>query len=272
MRDNVFSAANQQGSPSQTDPSETIRRIPHMNRELAWLLALLFTDGCVSPKGVHSFRIYFLNKSEVLVQLFKDCMIKVFNLPEKRVRIRTRWGKYIQAVVDSKEIGKALVGTYGTFRTLRLKDRSMPNTQLPVAQLQASGYTHEFLKVAFSCDGGISFYPATRNGPRGGTKWLIRTVFLSCTHPRLRHDYFTLLQYLGIMARDVPTDGKIKIETSKDIKKFYETVGFLDGVEVTNHSKFWRGVTKQEVLQRLVASYGKPAQVYNLPRFSEVMR
>lgn len=101
---------------------------------------------------------------------------------------------------------------------------------------------------------------------------MIRTVFLACAHPELRQNYLALLKNLDIIARDVPSDGKIKIETEKDIKKFYETVRFLEGVEVTNHSKFWRGVTKQEVLERLVASYGSPRAVYNLPRFSEVMR
>ena len=271
MGKKASSPDNQQGSKQIKRyllcPSETTRQIPQMSRELAILLGILFTDGCISPKRVNSWRIYFVNKSKILIGLFQNCMSKVFDLDVRRVRIGKTSDNFIKAIVNSKQIGNYLVNRFGTFRTLRFKNGKLPKVRLPVSQLLKSGYLVDFLRVVFSCDGGLSFYPAYRAGAAGGTKWLIRTVFLSCKHPKLRTDYTNLLKALGIEARNVPGDGKIKIETERNIKKFYELVGFVKGVEITNQSKFWRGYEKQHVLKLMVSSYGNPSKIYNLPKF-----
>lgn len=269
MSKKVSGADNQQGSLRQlaNDPSETICQIPQMNKELASLLGILFTDGCVSPKGVNSWRIYFVNKSESLINLFRDCMLKVFNLNINRVRVGKTSDGFLSAVVDSKEIGNSLVSTFGSFRSLKFKNGKSSTVRLPVSELLQSSYLTDFLKAAFSCDGGLCFYSAYRTGIRGGTRWLIRTVFLSCAHPRLRADYMYLLKRLGIDARDVPDDGKIKMETEKSIRKFHKLIGFVKGVKITNHSKFWKGHEKQYVLELMISSYDNPSRIYNLPKF-----
>lgn len=250
--------------------SETIRQIPQISRKLAILLGLLFTDGCVSPKG-KSWRIYFAVISQELVDLFRDCMVSVFDLEPARVRIGfTRDGR-VRAIVDSKEIGNWLVDTFGTFRTLKFENGELTLAKLPISLLESSGYAADFLRAAFSCDGGVSFYPARRSGRDGGTRWLIRTVFLACSHPQLRRDYLKLLSGLGIRAREVAKDGKLKIETEANIRLFQEKVGFIPGVRVTGNSKFWNGYEKNAVLQLLTDSYGAPAKIYQLPKFSEVM-
>lgn len=250
--------------------SETIRRIPHMNRELAILLGLLYTDGCVSRKG-QSWRIYFAVKSQALVNLFRNCMVDVFALERNRVRIGTTKDGLTKAIVNSKEVGNWLVSRFGTFRTLKFTNGEVPPAKLPVSLLKSSGYVTDFLRAAFSCDGGVSFYTAKRDGRDGGTRWLIRTVFLACAHPQLRRDYLRLLSQLGIRVREVAKDGKLKIETERDIRLFQERIGFTAGVRVTGNSKFWNGHEKNEVLQLLIASYGQPSKIYQLPKFSEVM-
>lgn len=270
MSDNAFSADNQQGSRpalSGIDPSETTRRIPHMNKELVMLLGLLFTDGCVSPKWKHSWRIYFSNKSETLIQLFRNCMIKSFELESSRMLMGKTSNGFPKAVVNSKEIGNWLVSTFGTFRTLKFADGSVPQAKLPVSFLITSGYAKEFLQTAFSCDGGISFYPAYTRIERGQKRFLIRTIFLSCAHTKLRSEYIRLLAALGVEARDVAGDGKVKIENRENIEKFYRHVGFLENIEITDHSKFWRKRTKQEILKMLVDSYSEPKIIYDLPQF-----
>lgn len=266
MSDKVSSAENQQGSPAKRDPSETTRQISQMNQQLAILTGLLFTDGCVSRKGM-SWRMYFSNTSFNLIELFKNCMIHAFRLPSVRVRIRKKGANFWVAVVNSREIGDYLWKNFGTFRTLRFKDGKLPEARIPIAKLSKDKYVRDFLKAAFSCDGGISFYPAHRNGARGGTHWLIRTVFLCCKHPQLRKDYLCLLTILGIKARELPKDGRIEIETENDIKRFSQLVGFVEGTRITQHSKFWNGQEKQKILRRMVASYGNPASIYNLPQF-----
>lgn len=238
-----------------------------ISKNLASLLAILFTDASVSPKKKNSWRIYFLNSSEKLIQIFRDCIVDVFGLDRERVRIGKKDEFYV-AVVNSKEIGNHLVSRFGTFRTLKYKNGELPEARLPVDQLIASNVVSEFLKVAFSCDGGLCFYPAHRGGTRGGTRWLIRTVFLACHHTQLREDYMSLLRSLGIRARNVMADGKIKIEDERNIRKFQELIGFVEGVGVTKHSKFWREYEKQNLLDLMITSYVNPSRIYNLSKFN----
>lgn len=270
MSNKATSAVNQQGSEHIKHyvlrPSETIRRISQMNRELVSLLGLLFTDGCVSPKG-NSWRICFTNKSKSLIDLFRDCMTGVFGLDVRRVRIHKTKDGLLEAVVGSKEIGNYLVGKFGTFRTLKFKDGKLPEAKLPVSELLKSGYAREFLRVAFSCDGGVCFYSAHRDGPQGGTNWLIRNVLFACMHPRLRIDYMSLLEALNIEAKELSNDGKIRIQRESEIRKFHKLVGFVKGTKVTGASRFWCGHEKQYILELMISSYGNPAKIYNLPKF-----
>ena len=268
MSENVIVAENQQGRLQSKieEPSETKRQTLRINKELAILLGLLFTDGCVSPKG-NSWRIYFSNKSNVLIDLFQDCIIKEFNLEKNRVLIGKTNNGFGKAVVNSKEIGNYLISKFGTFRTLEFENGKETAAKLPINELLDNGCAQIFLRVAFSCDGGLSFYPASRKGKTNDVQWLIRTVFLSCKHSRLRREYAEILKVFGIMARNVPGDGKLKIETKSDIQKFHDKIGFLEGVAVTDHSKFWRDYPKQQVLELMVSSYEEPRKIYNLPRF-----
>lgn len=250
--------------------SETTRQMTHMNQKLAMLLGILYTDGCVSPKG-KSWRIYFAVKSQELVDLFRDCVVTTFAIDPNRVRVRVRTSGLTAAVVDSKSIGTYLTTRFGTFRTLKFENGDLPKAKLPVSALKKSGYVADFLRVAFSCDGGVSFYPASRNSKNGKTKWLIRTVFISCAHPQMRSDYLALLKSLGIYVRNVAKDGKLKIERERDIRLFSKKIGFVDGVKAMLDSKFWNGYEKNEVLRTLINSYGQPATIYQLPKFSESM-
>ena len=276
MSKNVSSADNQQETSSGYNlinhkwgilRDYTPDILSKMSKKFASLLAILFTDASVSPKYNNSWRISFGNTSRILIDLFKNCMCEIFKLDEKRIRIRVINDNFWIVVVNSKIIGEYLVSKFGTFRTLKYKNGELPKTKLPVKQLMSDNVVEEFLKVAFSCDGGLCFYPAKRDGKRGGTKWLIRTVFLACHHPKLREDYMFLLKFLGINARNVPQDGKIKIENEKDIRKFAKIVGFVKGVKVTSHSKFWKDYEKQDVLKLMISSYKNPSSIYNLSKF-----
>ena len=240
-----------------------------MNRTTETLIGLLYTDGCLSPKGKSSWRFYFSNKSERLVAIFRECMMQCFALPSSRVRLgKTNDGLY-RALVDSKEAGSEFTRKFGTFRTLRRKGEHT-SAHLPIHELLRHNVAADFLKAAFSCDGGVNLYVARRKGTSGGTQWLIRGVYLACAHPQLRREYFELLRGLGITARNVAGDGKVKIETEKDIRKFHEKIGFIDGVQITHTSKFWPSIEKQTLLKRLIESYEAPASVYSLQQFEKV--
>lgn len=235
-----------------------------MNRATATLIGLLYTDGCLSPKGKSSWRFYFSNKSERLVAVFRECIMQCFALPSSRVRLGTTNDALYRALVDSKEAGDTFTKKFGTFRTLR-RNGEHTNAHLPVQELLQHNVAADFLKAAFSCDGGVNLYVARR----AGTQWLIRGVYLACAHPQLRSEYCKLLRALGITARNVAGDGKVKIETEKDIRIFHEKIGFIDGVHITHTSKFWPSIEKQKLLEKVIQSYDVPANVYKLPQFEQ---
>ena len=239
-----------------------------MNKTTATLIGLIFTDGCLSPKGVNSWRFYFSNKSQRLVSIFKESMIDVLKLPAERVRLDMTADGLYRAIVDSKEAGQLFTERFGTFRTLRYENGELPKTQLPIEELIRHNVVKEFLQAAFSCDGGVSLYVGHGGKLNGRTKWLVRGVYLACAHAPLRTQYIALLKSCGIIARDAG-DGKVKITNKENIEKFYQNVGFIDGVHITHTSRFWPNVEKQKLLERLVDSYRDPASIFSLQQFAQ---
>jgi hypothetical protein len=237
-----------------------------MNKTTAKLIGLIFTDGCLSPKGVNSWRFYFSNKSQQLVLIFKESMMQEFALQKDRIRLGMTSDGLYRAIVDSKEAGQLFTERFGTFRTLRYKNGKLPKTHLPIKELIKHNVVKEFLQSAFSCDGGVSLYVARRKTKNDEAKWLIRGVYLACAHPKLRKEYILLLKSLGITACDAG-DGKVKIRDKKNMEKFCQKVGFIDGVHITHTSKFWPNIEKQKLLEQVIDSYRNPKETYSLQQF-----
>ena len=229
--------------------------------KLATVIALLYTDGGVSKHGVRSWRIYFTNSSKVAIQLFVDSMVAVFGIAPERIQVKKRYGTHYLARVTSKEIGEYLVDTFGTFRTLVFDDKSYPSTRLPVDRIVKNNLVPEFLRVAFSMDGGVKFYSAKEVN---GKSSLRKNISLACHHPILREQYCSLLKKLGIQAANVASDCVVRIQGEKDVKMFAEKVGFIDGVEVTHHSKYWVGKKKNDVMNFMIQSYDNPSYFLKL--------
>ena len=240
----------------------------NMDSNEATLLGILYTDGCLSPKGKNGWRFYLGNTSWQIIEAFKQSLIKLFNLPDRRIRISQKIvnGKpFYKAVMDDMKIGKLLTEQYGTFRTLRYSSEVngsvYPSASLP-DRLQDHAIACQFLKVAFSCDGGVNLYVA-----RNRYTWLIRNVYLACKHPVLIKQYFNLLKKIGVTGKILQENNLIRIQGKKDLKIFADKVGFMKGVQITQHSAYWEGIEKEKVLQLLIASYGNPKAIYDLPQF-----
>ena len=235
-----------------------------MEQDEVALLGILYTDGCLSKKGKNGWRFFLGNTSWPIIQAFKKSMMRLYSLPEKRIRISKKQvnGKpFYKAVVDSMDIGQLLTKKYGTFRTLKFGNE-YPSASLPQNLKNDSKTICQFLKVAFSCDGGINLYVA-----KSKYKFLIRNVYLACQHPVLREQYFELLKKLGIVGKILEKDELIRIQGKESLQKFAQLVGFMDGVKITQNSAYWQGFEKQKVLELAVASYGNPQTIYNLPQF-----
>lgn len=271
---NASSADNQQGRfrPTSENPQRLYVKcsnIEELDQNEVNLIAILYTDGCLSPKGKNSWRLFLGSTSWQIIELFKVSLISLFNLPEERIRITERQvnGKpYFKAAVDSKEIGSYLFEKYGTFRTLKYfssNGRShYPKAYLPKSLAKDKKAMRQFLKVAFSCDGGINLYVA-----RNKYVWLIRNVYLACQHPMLIKQYYLLLKKLGIGAKILYKDELLRIQGKENIKKFAKEIGFLDSVQITQNSAYWQGMDKQQLLKLAITSYGDPKSIYDLPQF-----
>ncbi len=237
-----------------------------MDEDEVTLLAILYTDGCLSRKSKNSqsWRFFLGNTSWPIIQAFKKSMMRLYSLPEKRIRISKKQvnGKpFYKAVVDSVEIGQLLTKKYGTFRTLKFGNK-YPPASLPETLKNDSKTICQFLKVAFSCDGGINLYVA-----RSRYKFLIRNVYLACQHPILRKQYFEFLKKLNIASKILEKDELIRIQGKESLKRFASLVGFMSGVKITQNSAYWQGFEKQKLLELAVSSYGNPRAIYNLPQF-----
>ena len=256
MSENASSADNQQ----ETHQKMGILRdyTPNtMDEKLVALIAFLFTDGGISKHGVDSWRIYFANSSMPAVDIFKGLLVDIFNIPPERIQVKKRYGHHYFVRLTSKEIGNFLVEKFGTFRTLKFENGLFPLTSIPVKWLEHTKTIPLFLKIAFSMDGGVKFYPAKR--AKTGYRWLERGIDLACHHPVLREQYCDLLKKIGIRPTNVEKDKVIKIRRKENLELFAKTVGFLNGVTVTRHSKFWIGKEKNDVMKLMIESYNNPS-------------
>ena len=93
---------------------------------------------------------------------------------------------------------------------------------------------------------------------------LRKNICLACHHPILRKQYLLLLKNSGIIATDVTGNNIVRIQGEKNVKKFAEKIGFIEGIKVTKHSKFWVGREKNEVMRLMLDSYDDPRKFINL--------
>ena len=268
--ENASSAENQQATSLRIWESPQRLNAKYPNGK-ATLLGILYTDGCVSRKSKYTWRMYLGNTSIEIIMTFRACMMNIFGLHSTRIRISEKivnQKPYYIAVVDSGRIGNILTTQFGTFRTLSYHESGrelFPFTRLPFSSKTDEKIISEFLRAALSCDGGVNLY-ISRSKERK-YRSLIRNVFLSCHHPILIREYYELLLSLGITSKLLLKDHKIRIERKEDIQKFQEKVGFLNGVKITQHSKYWQGWEKNTVLSYALSSYGNVKSIFNLPQF-----
>lgn len=230
---------------------------------LVTLIALLYTDGGISKHRLNSWRIFFSNLSPDAIDLFKKCMVEIFKISPDRIKVVKMLGRYYFAVVTSKNIGNFLIKSLGTFRTLKFKNGDFPATSIPVEALKKANKVELFLKTTFSMDGGIKFFPVETNN---GKRYLWRGITIACHHPVLRKQYQTLLKWLDIESANVESDCVIRIQRKENLEKFARKIGFLQGIKVTRHSKFWTGIEKNKVLEMMVDSYNDPQKYLSLAR------
>lgn len=258
------------------DYTPNIQQLKNMTIEESTLIGILFTDGCLSRKNKSSWRFYLGNTSFEIIQTFSKCITKIFGADSSNIKISQKISNgrpYYMAFIDNAYYGDIFTKKYGTFRTLAYKNKTggktYPQTELPLFSDKTNIYY--FLQAAFSCDGGVNLY---KGKAKRNYSFLIRNIYLACSHPQLQIDYFNLLKKVGIQSKIITKDNRILIRGKTEIQKFQKKIGFLKGTKITQHSSFWQGYEKNEVLNLLVSSYEKPNTILNLPQFldNEIVR
>lgn len=219
--------------------------------ELGALVGLLLTDGSVNVSGGHK-NIAFTNRSDILHQLFKEKMQRIFGVMKFQEWQDKRWNNVKTTFIRSSEIFEKLQKIVPSFRTKPSFDGSFTSAKIPnfIFNLKEQEIT-EILKLMFSADGcvclGVTWSKADK-------MWQIRRlVKFACLHPTIKKQMGFLLKKLGINNKVKP-DG-IVIWKNKDIVKFKEKIGFVNGVKVTKNSKNWEGFEKNQILNLVIKSF-----------------
>ncbi len=105
-----------------------------------------------------------------------------------------------------------------------------------------------FLRIYISCDGCPSIFPR-----KNSWSAVERIVAIVCHHPILKQRLSKLLNDLKIP--HTVKENSLEMRSRESITKFKKDIGFVDGVEMTGNSKYWEGLTKNEVLNKIIKSY-----------------
>jgi len=207
-------------------------------KEIAKIIAFCLSDGCVSrrnaSKGGQAFTIEFFNKDKCLHEIFSQSFIKTFGvfptlLPAKRT---------LCSLIHSREITLHLLKLCNSFRTracnshpicpvwngkstegscfnslpTMIKGIPFPTIILP-KWVNIPEISSEFLKIFFSCDGGVSIWISNNK--------FHKEISLGCGHP-------LLLQQIKILTEkvlNIPVKEKkngIRLSKTESIRRFKE--------------------------------------------------
>jgi hypothetical protein len=239
------------------------------SNELAEFIGILISDGGISF-GPSSKEIFFVGTSSELARRFSKLSNEIFGINPRRIFRKTRTFKDVYDLrIRSDKAISFILGLMNTCRTRpchntpscpKLRNRSYqscleckpvdhfgkkyPMVKIPDFITMNKKYSRYFLRMVFTCDGGVSLYPRTGHGKLR----IERELFLGCRHPLLRKEYVKLLSTFQIRSMDKPKKGKVLIRDLKNMRKFRKEIGFIPNVKATGDSKYWEGLEKNKFL------------------------
>lgn len=239
------------------------------------LVPYLLSDGGISPRGRASWTVFFRNKDDALIGEFRKCLYSV----------SSHYG-FLNASADgtklvrlhSRELGERLFA-YTAFRTsscdrypsckllkggrgsclrcekFEYSEKCYPNCRVPKNIFPSKERARRFLRVYFTCDGGLSL---TVGKNKNGT-FLVRRLFLSVAHPKLKVDLMRLLKMLGF--KQAYYSDQIRIISKEQFYKFKKEIGFVNGSRIGDNSRRFSGWEKNRLLDLILESYTNPSAV-----------
>ena len=232
------------------------------------LVSLCLSDGGIGYSSETSY-IHFTNKSGVLLDLFKKEIRKFTSskIHEQKKPRGTTLRVFDKSLIDE------LIKISPSFRTKPcnhfpicpyLKSDKI-NRRLEHPHIKSNGLVwseikipenlfrnkkdkSEFLRIYISCDGYPSIFPR-----RDSWSAVERIVAIVCHHPMLKQRLSELLS--DIQVPHTVKENSLEMRSKESIKKFKNQIGFVDGVKMTGNSRYWEGLPKNEVLDKIIKSY-----------------
>lgn len=206
------------------------------------VLPFILSDG-----GIYKKEIYFTTTDDALVNHFRKAAMEAFEYSGYVVK---RSNKSYVVKIKGYDYVRCLAEVMPDILHKSDKTRDI---KLPREIYQDPDLAKWFIKVYASCDGGVS----VMRGIKKGTVFYIRRVFITSKNGDIRRQIGELLKMLNLTPRD-DNDKHVYLSKKDDIIKYATEIRFLDHVKVTNNSKRFSGMEKNQLLDLVVKSYLNP--------------
>ncbi|MBI4983579.1 hypothetical protein HZC32_02955 [Candidatus Woesearchaeota archaeon] len=207
-----------------------------MNQEVSNLIAFLLSDGSMNlkkSKNSVNHRISLEVVSKPLCEEFQRTCKNIFGRTSKiveRHRNLEHSKSFRMDIVISQEEAKRLLSLVKTFRTRPINGVAT-EAQIPDEVMEGNNEIKQnFLKIFASAEGSVILAIDKQR------KWwaINRWISIKCCHPMIHNQIKQLLIDLGINAKSVVND--IRIKGKENLIKFRELISFLNGCKVTKKS------------------------------------
>jgi len=204
---------------------------------------MVLTDG-----GIDEREIYFVTTDKALAELFSD--LSRILLDKAPIITRYKRGRYswMKLRVKNAYLARMLA-------TITRNKTCIPNF---IMKENDRDVIAKYLRIVASTDGGVAFY---KNRRKDGYTRTERLIIIGCKNKVIREQLQRLFSKLGIKTRIVKEG--LRISGRKNLTRFRDRIGFLPGCLVTSKSFRWKGHTKNEVLNLMLASYSGSAAPRN---------
>jgi len=229
------------------------------------LVSLCLSDGGIGFSSETKY-LHFTNKSNVLLNMFKN-EVRKFTSNKIHRQVKPRG---ITLRVFDRDLISELRKISPSFRTkpcnhfpicpvlknnlqnehkhIKLNGTIWSEIKIPENLFRNKRDKSEFLKIYISCDGYPSIFPR-----KDSWSAVERIVAIVCHHPILKKRLSQLMTDLKIP--HTIKENSLEMRSKDKIEKFKKKIGFVDGVKMTGNSKYWEGLTKNEVLNKIIKSY-----------------
>jgi hypothetical protein len=221
----------------------------HLRNHFQKLLSIfLLTDGYMKKGG----GIMLINTDHVLQRYFLTLIKEAYGL-SPTVNSFMKKGK--ETIVHSVFVYSDLLKNSPSYSTCPRccsleKYIQKPQPSLDFLEDENIELLKECIRLAMSTDGTVNVdFPHRSIYPK---------LELSCAHPILVNQWKQIFEKIGIksyLIKSNVTWSKIRglgIKELKSIRRFAEMGGFIKGVKITGKSKYFKGVTKNKLLNLII--------------------